>query len=180
MKRNILVFGTISGVIVSTFMAVSMAIMGCAAGNEGDMTGSMVMGFTAMAVAFSFIFVGIKNFRDKQNGGTITFGKGFLLGVMISFVASTLYVITWAVEYHLFLPDFMDKYAALQIKQLQQSGLTGKALEEGIRNVEGEMYSYKHNPFFFTLYTYLEIFPVGVIITLVSAAILRRKTPLTA
>src|ERR1017187_9173975 len=120
MKKNILVFGIISGVIISTFMGVSMALMSCSSGDKDGGSNRMIIGFSAMAVAFSFIFVGIKNYRDKQNGGSITFGKGFLLGFMISLIASTLYVSTWAVEFHFFMPDFMDKYAAMQVKQLQE------------------------------------------------------------
>jgi hypothetical protein len=175
MKRNILIFGIISGAIVSTFMATFMAIMGCGSGEPGGGTGSMIIGFATMIVAFSFVFVGIKNFRDKQNGGVITFGKAFLLGFMISLLASTLYVLTWAVEYHFFLPDFMDKYAAMQIKQLHESGVSGAQLEEAVKNIETESYKYKHNPFFFAMYTYMEILPVGIIITLISSFILKKK-----
>ncbi len=122
MKKNILVFGTISGVIISTFMGISMAVMSCGSGDMDGGLSSMIIGFSAMAVAFSFIFVGIKNYRDKQNAGSITFGKAFILGFMISLIASTLYVITWGVEFHFFLPDFIDKYSALQVKQLKESG----------------------------------------------------------
>jgi MFS family permease len=176
MKRSILVFGLISGAIISTFMATMMAIMGCSNEEMGGGAGSMIIGFTAMAVAFSFIFVGIKNFRDKQNGGVITFGKAFLLGFMISLVASTLYVLTWAVEFHYFFPDFMDKYAAMQVKQLHESGLSGARLDEALKEIETASYNYKNNGFFFAMYTYMEILPVGIIITLISALILKRKT----
>ena len=179
MKRNILVFGLIAGVIISTFMGISMAIMGCSSDDMGGSTGSMIIGFSAMAVAFSFVFVGIKNFRDKQNGGIITFGKAVLLGFMISLIASTLYVLTWAVEYHFFMPDFMDHYSAMQVKQLQESGMTGSELESSIKEIETASYNYKHNPFFFAMYTYMEILPVGILITLISALILKRKTPKT-
>jgi hypothetical protein len=177
MKRNILIFGAISGVIISTFMGVSMAIMSCSSGDTDGGRGRMIIGFSAMAVAFSFIFLGIKNFRDKQNGGTITFGKGLLLGIMISLIASTLYVITWAVEFHFFMPDFMDKYSAIQVKQLHESGISGAALDEGLKGIERANYNYKNNPFFFAMYTYMEILPVGILITLISALILRRKSP---
>ncbi len=133
MKRSILVFGAIAGAIVSTFMAISMALMGCS--SDGNMTGGMIIGFSSMAIAFSFVFVGIKNYRDKQNGGVLTFGKGFLLGFMISFVASTMYVITWAIEFHYFLPDFMDKYSAIMVKQTQESGISGAELAEALKKV---------------------------------------------
>src|SRR6185436_13008784 len=134
MKKNILVFGIISGVIISTFMGISMAIMGCGSGDMDGGSGSMIIGFSAMAVAFSFIFVGVKNYRDKQNGGTITFGKGFLLGLMISLIASTIYVITWGVEFHFFMPDFIDKYSAMQVEQLKESGISGAALDEAVKS----------------------------------------------
>ncbi|MES2780828.1 MAG: DUF4199 domain-containing protein [Bacteroidota bacterium] len=179
MKRNILVFGTIAGVLVATFMAVSMALMSCDE-NATHGSGAMVIGFASMAVAFSFVFVGIKNYRDKQNGGTITFGQGFLLGFMISLIASTIYVATWAVEFHFFLPDFMDKYAASQIKELKESGVSGAALDEAIKSLETTSYDYKNNPLIFTMYTYMEILPVGILITLISALILKRKTPVAA
>src|ERR1700741_1542634 len=135
MKRNILVFGTISGLIVSAFMATSMALMGCSA-SEGNMTIGMIIGFASMAVAFTFIFVAIKNYRDKQNGGTITFGKAFLLGLMVSLIASTMYVITWGIEFHYFLPNFMDKYSAMQVKEMQASGISGAELEKALKGIE--------------------------------------------
>jgi hypothetical protein len=177
MKRNSLVFGAIAGLIISTFMGISMAVMSCGSGDSDGGVGSMILGFSAMAVAFSFIFVGIKNFRDKKNGGTITFGKAFLLGLMISLIASTLYVMTWAVEFHFFMPDFIDKYTAMQVKQLQEGGMKGMALDEAIKDVETQSYNYKHNLFFFAMFTYMEILPVGILITLISALILKRKSP---
>ena len=180
MLRNSLVFGIISGIIVSAFMATSMAIMSCGSTDSDGGAGSMIIGFSGMAVAFSFIFVGIKNYRDKRNGGSITFGKAFLLGLLISIVASTLYVITWGVEFHYFMPEFIDKYSAMQVKQLYESGITGIALDKAIKSVESDSYNYKNSIFFFVSQTYMEILPVGIIITLISALILKRKTAVIA
>ena len=180
MKKSILKFGLISGVIISTFMAISMSVSSCGTGDADTERYSMLIGFSAMAAAFSFVFVGIKNYRDKQNGEMITFGKGFLLGFMISLFASTLYVITWGVEFHFFMPDFMDNYSAMQIKQLHESGKSGAELDEAIKSIESAKESYKHNPFFFAMYTYMEILPVGIIVTTISALILKRKTPVSA
>ncbi len=180
MLRNSLVFGIISGVIVSIFMAVSMAVMSSSGTEMNCGTGSMIIGFSGMAVAFSFIFVGIKNYRDKKNGGSISFGKAFLLGLFISIIASTLYVITWGVEFHYFMPEFIDKYSAMQIKQLHESGITGVELDKAIKSVESDRYNYKNSVFFFVSYTYMEILPIGIIITLISALILKRKTAVIA
>lgn len=174
MKKNVFVFGIISGVIVSTFMAVSMFKF--SKSENPDMTGGMIVGFSSMAVAFSFIFVGVKNFRDKQNGGVISFGKAFLMGTLISFVASTLYVITWAVEFHYFLPDFAQKFETMQVKAIQGEKMPQKEMEIALQKVAGDMKRYVESPLYFTRATYLEIFPLGVLIALVSAAILKRTT----
>lgn len=177
MKRNILVFGAISGLIVSTFMATSMAIMGCSAGESGMGILSMVIGFASMAAAFAFIFVAIKNYRDKQNNGVVSFGKALLMGLAVSFIASTMYVVTWGIEFHYFLPDFMDKYSAMQIKQLEASGTSGAELQEKIKGIEETNFSYKNNIVFFAIATYTEIFPVGIIMSLIGALVLKRKKP---
>jgi hypothetical protein len=180
MKKHILLFGAISGVIVSTFMAISMAVMASGSSEKEGGIGSMIIGYSSMVVAFSLIFVGIKNYRDKQNGRSITFGKGFLLGFMISLIASTLYVITWGVEFHFFMPDFMDRYSAMLVKQLHESGMSGEALDKALKSIESANHNYNNNPFFFAIYTYMEILPVGILITLISALILRRKAPVTS
>ncbi|MGV3631810.1 MAG: DUF4199 domain-containing protein [Bacteroidota bacterium] len=177
MKRNSLVFGIIAGLIISTFMGVSMAVWSCGSGDLDGGNSAMIIGFSAMAVAFSFIFVGIKNYRDKQNGGTITFGKAFLLGLLITFIASTLYVITWGIEFHFFMPDFIDKFADVQIEQFKAGGMSGAALDAATKEMETTIYNYKNNPLYFAMFTYMEILPVGILITLISALILRRKTP---
>jgi hypothetical protein len=173
MKRNMFLFGTIAGVLVATFMAISMYVSSCSEGSHGS--GAMVVGFASMVVAFSFVFVGIKNYRDKQNGGVITFGQGCWLGFMISFIASSIYVATWAVEFHYVLPDFMDKYGASQIKAWRESGISAAELESRTKEMESTMHDYKSNIFVFIGYTYMEILPVGIIITLISSLILKRK-----
>jgi hypothetical protein len=172
MKRTVLVFGLIAGLVVSVFMAVSMAIASNMEGSHG--AGSMLVGYASMLIAFSFVFVGIKSYRDKHLGGSITFGKGFLTGFLIAFIASTLYVITWALEYNFFLTDFMDQYAQSMIDQAVGAGSTPEqitALQQEM-NEGKEMYS---SPFGFTLITYMEILPLGIIVALISALILKKK-----
>ena len=176
MKKTVLIFGSIAGLIVATFMATTMAIMANTSGSVESTGTSMVIGFASMAAAFSFVFVGIKNYRDKHNGGVISFGKAFWLGFLISFVASSIYVLTWAVEFNLFIPDFMDKYTNMNISYMVKSGLKDQKLVEAVYDSLLNNYQYKHNPFFFTMYTYFEILPVGILITLISALILKRKT----
>jgi len=170
MKRTVLVFGLISGLIVSVLMVAGMSMVY----NNPDFKGSMVIGYASMILAFSFVFVGIKNYRDKYNGGVITFGTAFKTGIFISLIASTMYVATWMVDYHFFMPDFMDRYSAHVLKEAVDSGATQIEISEKTAEMEkyGEMYK---NPLFVIMFTYLEILPVGILVTVISSIILKRK-----
>ncbi len=172
MKKNILVFGFISGLVASTVMAISMIYMSKHPEMEAG-TGSMVVGYLSMLIAFSLIFVAVKNFRDKQNAGVISFGKAFLIGLFISLIASTMYVITWAFVHHFFMPDFMEKYAAAMIESAKLKA-TPAELQKTIEQMNSYKEMYK-NPFFFAMFSYLEILPVGLIVSLITAFVLKRK-----
>jgi uncharacterized membrane protein len=91
---------------------------------SGSFEGNMFIGFTAMILAFSLIFVGIKKWRDDQNAGSLSFGQGFLIGLYISLIASTMYVVSWMVEFHFFMPDFMEKLTAHTLEQAKAAGAT--------------------------------------------------------
>ena len=152
-------------------MAISMAIYGC----QSDMEGSMVVGYAAMIVAFSFVFVGIKNYRDKYCDGVISFGKAFKLGLYITLIASTMYVTVWLIEYYFFMPDFMEKYAAHIMKGLQESGVSQVEMDKKMLEMQSYKDMYK-NPLFIILLTNMEILPIGILITIISALILKKKT----
>lgn len=176
MKKIVLTYGCISGLIISAWMLLSIAMM-----DGSDMAHSntsMYLGFTAMIIAFSFIFVAIKNFRDKRNAGAISFGKAFQIGLYISLIASTFYVVSWLIDYYCFIPDFMEKYSAQQIQSIQQSGATAAEIQAQTAEIQSMKEMYK-NPVFVILFTYLEILPVGLIISLITALILKRKPQMT-
>lgn len=171
MKKNVLVFGLIAGLFVSAMMLYSVSM--CYKNEDFD--GSMVLGYAGMLLAFSMIFVGIKNFRDKYNNGVITFGKAFKIGLYICLVASTIYVLVWLVDYYLFVPDFMDKYSAHMLRKAEAAGASQQELQQKAAELAKNNEMYK-NPIVMILFTYLEILPVGIVVALISAAILKRKS----
>jgi len=172
MKKSVIVYGLIAGAVVSAFMATSMLSMAKDGACDASTT-SMVVGYLGMLISFAFIFVAVKSFRDKQNGGIISFGKAFGMGLLIALIASTMYVITWAVVYHNFLPNFMDNYCAAMIKEAEKT-LSGAELQAKINEINKgkEMYA---TPIGFTLFTYAEILPVGILVSLIAALVLKRK-----
>jgi hypothetical protein len=172
MKKNVLVFGIIAGVLISIFMSASM-IYASKNSDADHGVNSMLIGYLSMLIAFSLIFVAVKTYRDKQNGGVVSFGSAFKMGLLIALIASTMYVITWAFVYHYYLPDFMEKYAAQMIENARATS-TPQELQQFTAKMNEQKEMYK-NPIWFSLFTYMEILPVGIIISLISALLLKRK-----
>lgn len=170
MKKIIIVNGLIAGAIVTGFMIYGTISMG----KNPNYDLGMVLGYAGMLAAFSFIFVGIKQFRDKQNGGFISFGKAFKIGLYISLIASSIYVGVWLIEYYFFMPDFMDKYSEHMMEVAKTKNYTAEELQKTV----DEMAFYKkmyQNPIFIILMTYVEILPLALVVALISAGILRKK-----
>lgn len=175
MKKTILVCGLVAG-LISSSMFIGLMLLGRA--GDDHFENGMIYGFSLMILAFSLIFVGTKITRDKYNGGVISFGKAFQVGLFITLIAATIYVIVWMIDYYVFIPDFADKYAAQGIKKLQESGASAEALAKKTKEMEEFSRMYK-NPFFNALITYTEIVPVGLLVSLISALALKRKTAIT-
>ncbi len=171
MKKIVLVCGLISGLIVTAMMVITVAM--CY--RTGNFEGSMALGYATMLLAFSLIYIGIKNYRDKHNNGIISFGKAFKIGFYITLIASTIYVLVWLVDYYVFVPDFMDKYSELMINKTKQEGASQIEIDEKTAEMASFKDMYK-NPLMIILLTYAEILPVGLIVSLISALILKRKS----
>jgi hypothetical protein len=153
-------------------MAVSMIIYH---NSDNFQEGSMLVGYASMILAFSLIFVGIKNYRDKHNNGAISFGQAFKIGLFITLIASTFYVVTWMIEYHYFIPDFMEKYTAVTLEGLKKEGASQAEITEKTKEMAQYTEMYK-NPVMVFFFTYLEVLPVGLLVTLICALLLKRKT----
>ena len=80
----------------------------------------------------------------------------------------------WEIAYFKFFPNFLDQYSVSVIAKMHSSGASEAAVRETTTKMAALAKNYS-NPFFNSAITFMEVFPVGLIITLVSAAILRRK-----
>ncbi len=168
MKRIIFPYGAIAGAVIIGSMILTFAL-------GGGMSGSSVwLGYLFMIVALSLIFLGVKRYRDQELGGVIRFGTAFLLGLGISLVASVIYVVVW--EVYLSVTDyaFIHDYTQSVLAAKEAEGLAGAALEAEVASMETLTSRYA-NPVFRLPMTFLEIFPVGLLITLVSAGLLRNE-----
>lgn len=172
MKKNVWIFGLISGALITAW-ANYMAWVCCA---NPEFETNDFLGYTAMLVVFSLIFVGIRNYRNHYLGGFITFGHALKIGFFMSLVSATLYVIVWLVDYYVFIPDYLDYY----ITHVMYKARTGGATEAELAETAKSMAQFKalyQNPLFVIVSTFLEVFPVAMIVSLISALILKRRQP---
>jgi Protein of unknown function (DUF4199) len=174
MKRNVLIFGLVLG----TLLAVNMVVVVNMLYQNPNMEPSALIGYTVQIVVFSVAFFGIRNYRDKALDGVISFGKAFKVAAFIVLIASTLYVVTWLFYYYLFVPDFLEHYEVCVINQVTRDGATQAELAETKANITNLAEMYK-NPLMVVAITYMEVLPVGLVVALVSALILKKKPAVT-
>ncbi|MCB0656618.1 MAG: DUF4199 domain-containing protein [Saprospiraceae bacterium] len=165
MKRNVIVFGLILGAILCINMFIMVHRMYANPGFKSN----DVLGYTLMVVMFSMIFFGVRDFRNKQMGGVISFRKALVTGVLIALLGCTMYVIVWLFYYYLFIPDFLDVYINHVLNQTAEADLASRTAQ---MNNFRSMYN---SPLMVSIMTYLEVLPVGLIVALVSALILRKN-----
>jgi len=169
MKKTILTFGLISGAVISGLMTLAMVFS-----NQIGFDRGLVVGYTSMVLSFLLVFFGVRAYRDNEGQGSITFGRAFGLGMCITLISCVCYVATWEILYHFFMPDYFDKYAAHVIEKARAAGASAAALEAKAAQLRQAQAMYA-NPFINAAMTFIEPFPVGLLITLISAAVLRRK-----
>jgi hypothetical protein len=125
-------------------------------------------------LSFLLVYFGIRSYRENVAGGRITFGRGFAVGILITLISCASYVVAWEIIYFNFMPDFLDKYTAHVIEKARTAGANQAALDARIREMEAFKTMYA-NPLVNAALTFTEPFPIGLAITLISAAVLRKK-----
>lgn len=175
MLKTILAYGAAAGLIVG----VPLTVLTLAMDGDHMMKWGMLVGYATMLLAFTTIFMAIKRRRDGPGGGVIRFWPAFGLGLGIAFVAGLFYVAAWEIGSGLSGGDFAATYADAMIAQQKAAGVSGEALAR----YAAEMAQFRHdyaNPLYRLPMTFAEIFPVGVLVSLVAAALLRNSRFLPA
>lgn len=173
MTRIALVYGTIAGVVVIACTIAAYALTGLGHAN------TEWLGYLIMILALTMIFFGVKRYRDRERGGVIKFLPAFLMGLAIAVVAGIAYVATWEAYIAITGRDFITEYTSAIIEAQRAKGVTGAPLDATIAEMQALKVQYA-DPLFRLPMTFLEIFPVGLIIALISAVILRNPRALPA
>ena len=171
MKKTVYTYGLITGGITCLLMAFNTLTM---ANGAMSFESGEIIGYTSILISLALVYLGVRSYRDQHSNGLITFGKAFKIGVLISLIASVMYVIAWMIIYYNFIPDFMDKYSAHVLDELKESGATQAEFDKKAADMAQFKEWYK-NPLIVIAITFLEFFPIGLLIALVAALILKRK-----
>ena len=169
MFQTILKYGLITGLVVGGINFVMFTMTG----DNHDFENGMIIGYATMLVALSAVFVGIKRHRDRELGGVIRFWPAFGMGLAMSVIGGVLYVLSWEASQAVTGGDFMAAYSNFVLEQARAQGKSAAAIAQ----MSAEMAQFKvmyANPWFRLPMVFSEIFPVGVLVSLVSAALLRR------
>lgn len=179
MKKIGLIFGVVGGAVLSALLIFGMTLW-----HNGTITfeGSELFGYGGMLLALSVVFFGMKSYRDNYLKGTMRFVKGLQFGLLVSAVASLMYATTWEV-YRVAASDafthFMEYYTQCQIDEVKAGGATQEEVDATSKQMADYLEMYKNPAIRFGI-TLLEVFPVGLLVSIVSAALLRRKEVLPA
>lgn len=171
--RYTFIYGGIAGAIVVGIISASIAM------DLPSHATSVWVGYLIMLTALSLVFVGVKRFRDVECGGVIRFGRAFGLGLGMALVAAVVYTVGWEAFVAVTGLDFMAGYTNDIISGMQADGATQAAIDAKRAEMR-EMTAMFDNPLYRIPMIFIEIFPVGLLVALVSAALLRNPKLLPA
>jgi hypothetical protein len=169
MTPIVLIFGLISGLILSLMMLLTMPFM-----DRIGFEWAEVIGYTTIVASSLLIYFGVRSYRDKAAGGSLTFGRAFTVGLLIAVVSAACYVITWEIVSRTVVTDFPEKYSAHLVEKARAAGKSAQEIEATRQEVAGTMEMLK-NPAMRLPMVFLEPFMIGFVFALISAVVLRRK-----
>lgn len=169
MRKDVWKYGGLCGLVLAAGMGLTVPFEHHIKASYG-----MLVGYTIMVLSFLIVFVGVKHYRDTECGGVISFGRAFSAGALMMLLACICYVLMWEALSATVEKNFAHDYAAGMVRRAQKSGLQGAALEAKIAEAHQFEVSYSH-PLYRMSMTLLEPLPVGIVLALVTAGVVRRR-----
>ena len=170
MKKIVLTFGCLSGAVMVAMMWATLPFIERIGFDRGA-----IVGYTSIVLSFLFIFFGVRAYREHLGESPLTFGGAFTAGILITLISCAFYVASWEIMYTNFMPDFVDQYAAYTMDKLRAQGATQATLDANAQSMADFKTMYASVPMRVAM-SFIEPFPVGLIMTLIAAVTLRTKT----
>lgn len=161
--KTAFIYGAPAGLGIISMMIASFTLFGFRSNAS-----SQAVGFLLMFIILSLMFFGIKRYRDHQQGGVIKFSKALGLGLAMSLFAGLAYVLVWEIYLGFTGQAFISEYTSHLIDLKKAKGVSEESLASYIQEMNEMTASYA-NPLYRIPLTFIEIFPVGFIVALISS-----------
>ena len=171
MTKHVLTFGLLSGAVAAAMMFLTLPFA-----ERIGFDRSIFVGYTTIVISMLFVYFGVRSYRDNVLGGQMTFGRAFQAGLLIAVISSLCYVAAWLVLYYGFMPDFGDKYAAHLVASARAGGASQAEIDEAVKQAD-QAKSMLANPLINAAVAFTEPIPVGILVALISALVLKRTSP---
>src|SRR6266700_6490535 len=129
MKKTVLTFGLISGAVSASMMLITIPFIDAIGWKKGE-----ILGYTGIVLSALLVFFGVRSYRENAGGGRLTFGRGFAVGILITFIFSACYVGTWEIVYYKLMPGFAEKYAAHMVERAKASGVSQEKIDKTVKD----------------------------------------------
>lgn len=169
MTKVVLTFGLLSGAVAAVMMFLTLPFA-----ERIGFDRSIFVGYTVIVISMLFVYFGVRSYRDNVLGGQVSFGRAFSAGLLITLVSSVCYVAAWLVMFYGFMPDFGSQYAAHLVEQARKAGGSQADIDAAVRQGQ-EALRMLENPLINAAVSFTEPLPVGLIVTLISAAVLKKR-----
>ena len=168
MKKTIVRYGLYGSITLAVLFSLGLYI-----GQFLEYSTREVIGYATMVISLSFIFFGVKHYRDKENEGVISFANSLKIGVLISLIVALVFGIIDVVYIEFINPDFTAEYYNHMVEQYKSS-LTEVEFQEKLKQLEEQKELFS-STFMSFLIMSMTVFVLGFIISLLSALFLQRK-----
>jgi len=168
MKNTVLAFGLLSGALAVAMMLATLPFI-----RSMELGTSDLIGYSSIAISALVLFFGIRSHRERA-GGQLTFGRGLGVGILITLISSACYMAAFQVVYFKAMPDFGEKFSACMVERARAGGATEREIDETAATAAALKRLYDR-PATNAALTFATTFPVGLVMSVFAAAVLRRK-----
>ncbi len=168
MKQTVLRYGAYGAITICVLFIISWYALG-----NLSMSLQEILGYVSIIVSLSFVFLGIKHFRDKENEGKVSFKKALVIGILISLITALVFGLLDILYTEVLNPEFMDAYYE-EVVQEMRTNLPTDEFHVKITELESQREQFS-NPLLSFIFMAMTVFVIGFIISLLSSLILQQK-----
>ncbi len=169
MRKTVLSFGLLSGALS---IAIMLATLPFIYGHRLETAD--VLGYTGMVLSALMVFFGIRAYRENAAGGRLSFARGLRVGLLITLVSCASYALAFELVYFQVAPDFGDTFSACMVERVRAAGGSPDELATAASQAETLKRLYD-DPLTNAALSFATSFPIGLVATLMSAGILRKR-----